>query len=261
MEFRRYLHILRRRAVFVVATVIVAVTIAWITTPRDADYVATSTIYVGTNQFEGFESSELSADRFAALDRLLLTYSSMIRSRSIAQDAVDTLGLPMSAPSVVGRTQVGPQGRTQLLQIAVTDADPALARDLANAMADAFVERVRVFDGTTATQGQEGDLPGGLPAFVFERSVLPVQPQEIGLLRNLVLAGLFALLAAASLVFAVEYLDVTIKTPTDAERRLDLPVLGAIPQVRNQNLLGLVRRVTAAEAPDEVDEIAERARA
>jgi capsular polysaccharide biosynthesis protein len=45
----------------------------------------------------------------------------------------------------------------------------------------------------------------------------------------LILGGLFGFLAAAGLAFLLEYLDVTIKSAADAERRLELPVLALIP--------------------------------
>jgi capsular polysaccharide biosynthesis protein len=120
---------------------------------------------------------------------------------------------------------------TQLLRVRVTDLDPVAARDLTNAMADAFVERVQTFE--PSAPAQEGTVPS-LPAYVFEKAKLPTLPAPIGLSRNLVVAGIFGFLAAAGVVFLLEYLDLTIKNPLDAERRLELPVLGAIPMQRQQ---------------------------
>ena len=52
------------------------------------------------------------------------------------------------------------------------------------------------------------------------------------MLRNVIVASIFGLLVAAILAFLLEYLDITVKTAADAERRLELPVLGIIPYVR-----------------------------
>jgi capsular polysaccharide biosynthesis protein len=48
-----------------------------------------------------------------------------------------------------------------------------------------------------------------------------------------VLGLLFGLMAAVGLVLLLDYMDLTVKSPEDLERRLDLPVLGTIPHQRH----------------------------
>jgi capsular polysaccharide biosynthesis protein len=50
----------------------------------------------------------------------------------------------------------------------------------------------------------------------------------------LLLAALFGFLGAAALAFLLEYVDVTVKNPADAERRLELPVLAVVPMQRQR---------------------------
>src|SRR5438270_645999 len=161
----------------------------------------------------------------------------MIRSAPVAARAVERAGVPRSADSVVAATtthQIGQSntgtgsGGTQLLTIDVTDEDPVVARTLANAMADSFVEEVQNFEPTAPTS--EGSIPA-LPAYVFERARLPVVPQPTGLVTNLLVAALLGLFLGVGVVLLEDYLDITIRGVEDAERRLGLPVLGAIPQL------------------------------
>ncbi len=48
------------------------------------------------------------------------------------------------------------------------------------------------------------------------------------------IAGVLGLMLGMFLVFLLEYLDNTIKTPEDVERYLGLPVIGTIPMA-NKN--------------------------
>ncbi|CAN5753188.1 N/A [soil metagenome] len=231
MELRYYLSILRQRMLLVLVTIVAAVAAAYVATPKANTYIAESTIYVGTQSFEdpGSRNGAFSGDRVVGLERLAVTFSAMIDSRPIAERALEISGIARSAGSVVGQTTAAPQPNTQLIKVQVRDRDPATAQLLANSMAEAFVEEVQVFEPGTPT---EGTIPA-LPAYLFEQASLPTVPQPIPTLRNMVLAGLFGSLLAVGLIVLLEHLDVTVKTADDAERKVGLPVLGAIPLSRS----------------------------
>ena len=98
MELYRYLSILRRRIVLVVASVILGIIAGWGISPHSATYAATSTVYVGTTRFNTPDNQNyVSFDRLAALDRILLTYSVMVRSEPIAAAAAQRIPLNRSS--------------------------------------------------------------------------------------------------------------------------------------------------------------------
>ena len=230
MELRRYLGILRRRIVLIVITVVAAVGAAWIGTPQNSPYTATATLYIGARQLLNPNGSLIN-DYLTGIQRITLTYSEMIKSDPIAEDALKRTGLQRSTDNLVNATNAKPELNTQLLHISVSDPNPAVAQQLANAVADSFVTKVQTYD--TATPAGEGTVPQ-LPAYVFEQAKLPLTPDATGLGRNLLLAGLFGLFGAVGLAFLLEYLDVTVKSPADAERRLELPVLAVVPMQRQR---------------------------
>ena len=231
MELRRYFSILRRRLALIVLTVVAAAAVGWLTTDRTPTYQAQSTVYLGAARFTGPGGTldNLSNDAMIGLERLLATYAVMVRTPPIASDAVQRTGLSMSPEAVVSRTLAYPQPGTNLLNIRVTDTDPEVAQALANGLADAFVNQVTQFERVKLS---EGSVPA-IPAIVSNRAQLPVVPETESALRQALLFGLFGLLAAAGLSLLVEYLDVTIKSVEDAERRIELPVLAAIPLQRH----------------------------
>jgi capsular polysaccharide biosynthesis protein len=226
MELRHYLSLLKRRALLIVLTVIAGLVAGYVSTPQEARYVAFSTIYVGAREFTVGPDGRTSEDALRAVERLANTYTQMIHSEPIAQAALQRIGIDRSAGSLVTATNVFPVKDTQLLRIEVTDPNPAMAQELTNAVARAFVEKVQTFE--PSTPATEGSVPS-LPAYVFEEAKLPTTALPTGLARNLVLYAVFGFVLAAGTSLLLEYLDLTIKTPSEAERRLELPVLGVIP--------------------------------
>lgn len=250
MELRRYLSILRRRVALIVLTVVAAAAVGWFTTDRTPVYEAQSTVYLGAARFTGPSGSldNLSNDAMIGLERLLATYSVMVRTPPIASDAIQRTGLSMSPERVVAHTIAFPQPGTNLLNIRVTETNPEVAQSLANGLADAFVSQVTQFERVKLS---EGTVPA-IPAIVSNRAQLPVIPETESALRQALLFGLFGLLAAAGLSLLVEYLDVTIKSVEDAERRIELPVLAVIPLQRHS--VGTVAPRARSDTPDRSDD-------
>ena len=225
MELRRYVAVLRRRLIIVLLTVAAGLTAGYISTDQTPRYTATATLYVGQRQLVAAYGS-VSNDVLSAVERFSLTYAAMIDSLPTATDAVQRAKLPRSPQAVVGQTEAAPVKGTSLLSVKVVDRNPAAAQLIANSLADSFVEKIETFEPTA--EPKPGEVPA-LPAYVFERASLPAVPQPTGVLRHLILGAAFGFAVAAALAFTLEYIDITLKSATDAERKLELPVLGVIP--------------------------------
>ena len=79
-----------------------------------------------------------------------------------------------------------------------------------------------------------------------ERAVLPTSPVSPSLRRHLPFGVALGLLCGVALVLLIDFLDRSIKSPEELERRLGLPVLGVVPDL---NRRGSSRRVYGARAP------------
>ncbi|HWG72590.1 MAG TPA: hypothetical protein VG184_00900 [Acidimicrobiales bacterium] len=227
MELRRYLAIVARRWLLIIVTVVLALGVAYLVTPRTSLYTAQSTIVVGPRQYSTTSfPANLSGNQVAGLQVLMLTYADLIASAPIAADAIALTHAPRAVGTVVAETKASPALDTQILTVTVTDPNPAVAQELATGVADAFVAKVNPLSPTAPAAA--GAVPE-IPAYVFEPAGLPTSPQSTGLGSRLVTAAIFGLLAAVLLAILLEYLDVTLNSPDDAERRLELPVLGVLP--------------------------------
>lgn len=224
VEARYYLALLRRRLSLVVTLVIVALATAWLVTPKTHEYTSRTVIYVGATNFAVTGTEPLRFDPTLIVERLMQTYADMLRSEPVAQSALQLSRVPRTQDEAVREIKITPGENTQLLTIAVTDRNALVAQQLANGMADAFMQKVQA---TSSPRGQ-GSLPS-VPAYVFQRADFPEHADSTGLLRNLALAGFFGLLVAVGVVLLLDHLDLTIKNRAEVERRLELPALGFIP--------------------------------
>jgi capsular polysaccharide biosynthesis protein len=226
MELRRYLSIVRRRLLLVIAIVAAALAAGYLITPRDDTYTATTTLYVGSRSID-IDPRAVSGDRVAGFDRLIATFTAMIRSEPVARAAARAADVDRSASDVRARTQAEQVQNTNLIAVSVTDRDPATARALANEVADAFVAQIEKFEP------RNGDEQVDV-ASVYERALLPTSPNPSPLLRNLILAALLGLVIAGGAVALLEHLDISLRSTDDVERRLELPVLGVVPALGDE---------------------------
>ncbi|MCU1428685.1 MAG: Chromosome partitioning protein, partial [Actinomycetia bacterium] len=147
MEIRRYLSIVRRRLLLIVVILIAALGTGFVITPRDHNYTATSTLYVGSRAIDvNPTSGQQSGDRVAGLDRLIATFTALLPTRPIAQAAVTATKVARSPDQVAGSTSAKQVVNTDLISVSYTDRDPAVSQLLANAVAASLVAQIRAFE-------------------------------------------------------------------------------------------------------------------
>jgi capsular polysaccharide biosynthesis protein len=235
MELRRYLRIVRRRLLLIIAIVVAAVAAGYFITPRADTYTGTATLYVGSRSINvDPRSQDVSGQRVQGFDRIITTFSEMIRSRSVATAAVARTGASQSPSAVSGSTTAEQIENTNLLRVSVTQSDAAAARGLTNGVSDAFVQQIKRFEPSDTADDQI--------AYVYQHASLP-GPNPSSLPRNLALAGLFGLLVAGALVALLEYMDITLRSSEDVERHLELPVLGVVPALGDRLPVPRAKRV------------------
>jgi capsular polysaccharide biosynthesis protein len=218
---------IRRRLAVVVVTVLVGLAVGYLTTSTASRYSTTAEIYVGSRQLT---SDPLQLYGLAGFDQVVQTFATMIRSPSFAEAAIQNSDVPRSVGEALGETQATVLTNTNLITVTVTDSDPLYAQDLANGISNAFVRQIAAYEpGSTPTQGS---VPVE-PAYVFQEAGLPGAPLADHLVKKVVLGGLFGLVIAVLLVLLLDYVDVTVKSPAELEKILDLPVLGVVPLRRS----------------------------
>ncbi|MEO5678772.1 MAG: hypothetical protein ABIS47_03800, partial [Acidimicrobiales bacterium] len=226
MEILTYLAVLRRRWLLIAITVAVALGLASASAPSATLYDASSTIVVGPRQLStDANQASFSGDLLNNLANLTISYAVLIDSAVVAEDAIRRTGVARTPDGVVGATTATAVPGTQVLRISVADPDPAVAQALANGMATAFVERIT---SLAPDAPPAAGAPPAVPVYLYQLASRPAGPRPLSNRTRLFTAGLFGLLASIGAVLLLDHLDLSIRTVADAERRLGLPVLGAV---------------------------------
>jgi capsular polysaccharide biosynthesis protein len=150
--------------------------------------------------------------------QLVKTYGRIIQSRTVSEAVIQQLRVDLTPTELQKRISVSPLGDTEIIQIDVDDPSPLRAQLLANKIAAVFMMQI-------------GDIMQVENVSVIDPAIRPDAPYKPRPMMNMAIAGVLGLMVAVGLVFLLEYMDNTIKTPDDVMTHLGLPVLGGIPHI------------------------------
>jgi capsular exopolysaccharide synthesis family protein len=137
LEIMDYLRIFRRYWWLVVVLTIVGAGGGYVTTLfLTPEYQSTARLFVatqnGTSVTEAYQNNLFSQER-------VNSYAALATSEQVAARAVDQLKAPISPEELRSKIAAAPAGKTVLLDVGVTDPNPAQAQTYANAVADQLV--------------------------------------------------------------------------------------------------------------------------
>lgn len=217
IDLREIFDILMNRWLMIVSLTIGAAIIAgivsfFIITPQ---YETSTTMIVSYKQDQG---SLMNFNELQMSQKLVATYSQIAKSERIADAVIEKLDLDLSTAELNGKITVSQVESTEILKISVKDEDPEVAALIANTEADIFKEEINNM--------MEVDNVSTIDVAKVPES--PVSPNKM---MNIAIATVLGLMVGVGIAFVLEFLDRTYKVPTDIERHLGLPILGAIPDI------------------------------
>lgn len=210
---------LKKRIALIISITLIAMIISgvvsyFVLTP---EYKSSTQILV--NQAKDSESI-YSQNEVQTNIQLINTYSVIIKSAAILNNVRNDLKLDMSVAELNKKISVESAQDSQVMTVSVTDADPALALEIANKTAEVFEKQIKKL--------MKVDNVSILPLADDQENQSPVSPNPP---LNIAIAAVIGLMIGVGLAFLLEYLDNTIKNEQDIENLLELPVLGAITTI------------------------------
>lgn len=175
-------------------------------------YQSTTTIYVLSKQ----NDDKLTSTDFQVSTHLTKDYARIIKSRDVAEQVVDRLGLEISASSVQGKISVETEEDTRIVTIVVKDPDPVMAQQLAEAIREVSAKKIV-------------DVMKVETVNVVDAASLPTSPSTPNTRNNVILGAALGCLLAIAVILLQHYSNDTIKNTDDVEHYLGLNVLASIP--------------------------------
>ncbi|EOU1488028.1 polysaccharide biosynthesis tyrosine autokinase [Clostridium perfringens] len=214
IEIKEYLQLIRKRMKIIVAIVIASILIVSIktfffTTPI---YEAQTTIII--NNLLG-KSSQLTKEDISYSQLLGETYKPIVKSRKVAEEIKKNLNLEEDYHAISNSIDINSVSGP-VMNITVKNADPKVAREIANEVPVVFGEELEKISKVDGVQ-------------VIDEALLPTQPISPNKFRNLALGGIIGVVIAIFVVLLLDYFDNKVKTPEELEDILDTSLLGVIP--------------------------------
>ena len=147
--------------------------------------------------------------------KLVSTYAEIIKSRSIAQQVIETMNLDIEPSVLVSNISVESLNDTELIKVTVKNHDPVVAANIANTLSTTFqkyikqmmyIENVVIIDS----------------AIVDDHIISPNR------LFNVIACSGISFIVGVIIVFVLESLKRTFKTLDDLDLYLDLPIIGVV---------------------------------
>jgi capsular polysaccharide biosynthesis protein len=146
-------------------------------------------------------------------------YIELMKIRPIYEDIVEELDLDCSYEALQGMVSIGSVSSTRVVTVTATSSDPALARDIANAVAEKAVDYLPDLMETT-------NKP-----HIAESAILPKGAVSPNLTRNTLRGAMVGLLLALALLTIWYLADDTLKTASDVEKEFGVIPLTVIPEI------------------------------
>jgi len=185
-------------------------------------YEAHVSLYVRPAQ--PFSSTDPTVAAISA-DQVLRTYAKLMTQRPILESVNQQLSLAMRPEDLEKKIKVTPSTDTLILDVGVQDANPTVARDIANQVVTDLIDEVKQIQ---AQEVQRSNSRTGDNLVVTSPAVVPDQPVSPQKTLNVTIAFAAGLLLALGIAFLLDYLDQSIKGDEELIGRLGLIPLGHI---------------------------------
>lgn len=168
------------------------------------------------------EDSTLNQTEIALNQKLVSTYTQIIKSRRVLEQVLDRLELNYDYPDLSKKISVQSISNTEIIKISVSDKNNYMAMAIANSVADIFKEEiVRIYNIKNIS--------------IIDKAITQDNPYNISIVKDSIIYAFIGLFMGIIVVSLILFFDTSIKSTTDIENKLNLPVLGTVPKIKNRD--------------------------
>ena len=180
-------------------------------------YTASADMLVNNKQYSGTtDNTIVTSSDINASSSLVSTYSVILKSHTVLEQVIDTLGLDYTYNDLSKMVSVSTVDDTQVMRVTVKNSDPQVAMDI-------VAQIISVAPSVIVDKAEVGSVKTVDQPWSSGR---PVSPNKK---RYILLFAILGFLGTSFFLILRELLNNTFKTEQDITRELGLPILGVIP--------------------------------
>ncbi len=173
-------------------------------------------------------TGRLDYGNFLALEKELRPLAEQVRQLGIMREVDRNLHTDLSPSVMLEHTRAEPVQDSGQIRLDIDDSDPRRAEQLSLEIADVYTRQ-----HNAAEQGKLREERVILSTLDRDNIATLIWPQTRVLVPA---AGLLGVVVAGLVVLGMVFVDDSIRSPSDVQRYLDLPLLGIVPRHRAQGI-------------------------
>lgn len=164
----------------------------------------------------GYNTDGITQNDIVLNQKLVATYSEIIKSRRVLNQVVKELDLDYSSSLLSQKISVSSVSDTEIIKISVSDEEATMAAIIADTVADVFKDEVMEIYSLENVS-------------IIDKAEVAENPYNISLVKECIIYILAGFVLSCGIYFVVYYFDNSIKSSEEIEERLGVAVIGSIP--------------------------------
>ena len=224
IDIKRILEIILSKKLLIVLILLFSILFGYVYSYyyKKPEYKSSVTILLVAD--ENKTSKELTQTDININNGLISTYSSIAKSTNVVQKTIENLELNMSASSLQKKVEAKQIDSTQFLKISVTNANPELAKNIANELANVFTQQIK-------------EIYNLQNISIVDEAEVEQNPCNVNHMKDIIMFAFAGLFLAMVSVVAIFMFDDTIKSEEDIEKNVKLKAIGTLPVDKEKNEL------------------------
>ena len=172
-----------------------------------------------TNNTSNTTSNSITQNDVTLNQKLISTYSEIMKSRSVAEQVINELNLNISENELMSNVSVSAKDDTEMLKISVSNKDPQIAAQIANSITEVFKIKIKeIYNIENVT--------------TIDTAIASNSPYNVNYIKNSAIFALIGAISSCGILFLLFYFDTRIKSKEEVEDLLNLEVLAVIPEIK-----------------------------
>lgn len=201
--------------ILIITILIVSIGVSYTLFLKTPLYKGNTTLILVKENKETDSSTTLNND-ITLNQKLVATYSEVIKSRRVLNQVVELLDLEYSTSVLASKISVSSVSNTELIKITVSDESNKQAALIANTISKVFIEEI-------------SEIYNLENVSIIDKAVKEKAPYNIDVVKETVIYVLAGIVLSSAIIFVVYYFDTSIKSSEEIETKLQVSVIGNVP--------------------------------